>query len=65
MKKKLAVVVTVLLALAGLVHAQTPAPKPATAMIYIPVGVRDRRTCLSPASKRITLFSSRTTSNRP
>ena len=30
---------TVLLALAGLVHAQTPAPKPATAMVYIPVGV--------------------------
>jgi Ca-activated chloride channel family protein len=39
MNKKLTALVTVLLALAGLVHAQTPAPKPAPAMIYIPVGV--------------------------
>ena len=39
MNKKLTAVVTVLLAMAGLVHAQTPAPKPATAMVYIPVGV--------------------------
>jgi Ca-activated chloride channel family protein len=39
MNKKLTAVVTVLLALAGLVYAQTPAPKPASAMIYIPVGV--------------------------
>jgi Ca-activated chloride channel homolog len=39
MNKKLTAVVTVLLALPGLVHAQTPAPKPASAMVYIPVGV--------------------------
>jgi Ca-activated chloride channel homolog len=39
MNKKLTALVTVLLALAGLAHAQTPAPKPASAMVYIPVGV--------------------------
>ena len=37
-KKRAVVLVTVLLALTGLVSAQAP-PKPASAMIYIPVGV--------------------------
>src|SRR5262245_35434995 len=39
MNKKLAVVVTVLLAVTGLVQAQAPAAKPPSAMVYIPVGV--------------------------
>jgi len=44
--------VTVLLALTGLVQAQTPAPKPATAMVYIPVGVTGPKNVPVPGLKK-------------
>jgi len=38
-KKRVAVLVSMLLSMAGLISAQTPAPKPPSAMTYVPVGI--------------------------
>lgn len=42
-KKRVIVLVTALLVLAGLAYAQAPAPKPVSAMVYIPVNVTGPR----------------------